>query len=112
MATTSERVAKNEALFREVNERINEVSGSFFALDPNDLAEFVCECSQEGCHQAVSLTRIEYEEVRSEPRHFLVAPGHLWNPETERQVFGNERYWVLEKVARAGQVAVEDDPRE
>lgn len=111
MATTGERAGKNEALFREVNERIKEVSGAHFGLGLHDLAEFVCECSSEECHQPVAMTRAEYEQVRAEPSHFLVAPRHLWNPDVERKVAEHERFWVLEKQAAARRVAVAEDPR-
>jgi hypothetical protein len=110
VATTSERIGKNEALFREVNERIKEVSRAHFALGPNDLAEFVCECSSEECHQPVQMTRAEYEEVRNDPSHFLVAPGHVANGEVERKVAETERFWVVAKEAGARRIAVEEDP--
>jgi hypothetical protein len=111
VATTNERIGKNEALFREVNERIKEVSGAHFALGLHDLAEFVCECSSEECHQAVQMTRAEYEQVRNDASHFLVAPGHVANGEVERTVAENERFWVVAKYAAARRVAVAKDPR-
>jgi hypothetical protein len=111
VATTGERVGKNEALFREVNERIKEVSSANFGFGPEDLCEFVCECSFEECHDAVAMTRLEYEDVRVNAAHFLIAPGHVQNPEVERAVAEHERYWVVEKQAGARRVAVVDDPR-
>jgi len=48
----------------------------------------------------------EYESVRSEPTHFLVAPGHVWQPETERAVGEYETYVVVEKTGNAGDVAL------
>jgi hypothetical protein len=111
VATTGERIGKNEAIFRDVNERIKEVSASFFALDSGELADFVCECSAEECHDAVSMSRSEYEAVRSDSRHFLVAPGHLWNAAHERRIAAAERFWVVEKLSDAGEVAEDEDPR-
>ena len=108
---TSERVGKNEALFREVNERIREVSERVVAFDGEASLEFVCECSEERCSEAVELTLAEYESVRSDPTHFLVAPGHVWQPETERAVRENETYSVVEKIGDAGDVASEKDRR-
>jgi hypothetical protein len=112
VATTGERIGKNEAIFRDVNERIKEVSASFFALDAGELADFVCECSADECHDAVPLSRSEYEAVRSHPRHFLVAPGHLWDNAYERRSAGDARFWVVEKLANAGEVADDEDPRD
>jgi hypothetical protein len=41
----------------------------------------------------------------------LVVPGHVWHSETERQVAGNDRHWVVEKVFDAGRIAGAADPR-
>jgi hypothetical protein len=111
VATTGERIGKNEALFREVNERIKEVSAANFGFGPKDLCEFVCECSVEECHEPVPMTRLEYEDVRVHAAHFLIAPGHVQSPELERAVAEYERYWVVEKQAGARRAAVNEDPR-
>jgi hypothetical protein len=111
VSSTSEHVGKNEALFREVNERIREASEGFFASEAGQGVEFVCKCSKGDCYQAVELNLQEYESVRSDPTHFLVAPGHVWHSETERQVVGNDRHWVVEKVFDAGRIAGVADPR-
>lgn len=112
MTTTGERIGKNEALFREVNERINEVSASQFGFEPSEHAEFVCECSLEDCHEPVSMTRPEYEEVRANGSHFLVAPGHVWASPVERTVAQYDRFWVVEKNGSAQRVALDEDPRD
>jgi hypothetical protein len=111
VATTGERIGKNEALFREVNERIKEVSAGQFGFEPSDHAEFVCECSLEECHDAVPMTRPEYEEVRANASHFLVAPGHIWSTAAERTVAEYDRFWVVEKNGSARRVAVSENPR-
>jgi hypothetical protein len=111
VTTTGEQVGKNEALFREVNERIRGASEDFFASDPEQGVEFVCECSDGACYEPVALTLGEYEAVRSQPTHFLIAPGHVWHSETERRLAGNDRHWVVEKFLGAGRVAEAEDPR-
>ncbi len=108
---TAERVSKNESLFREVNERIKELNQSFESGAPSNVADFVCECSQEDCHDYVQLTLPEYEAVRAHSNCFVIAPGHAWVPDSEREVDRGERYSVVEKVGRAGQLASEADPR-
>jgi hypothetical protein len=108
---TSERVGKNEAVFREVNERIREVSGRLVAFDGDAPIQFVCECSDERCNEPVEVTLAEYEAVRSKPTHFLVVPGHVWQLETERAVREGETYAVVEKTGNAGEVASDEDPR-
>ena len=42
-----ERVAKNEILFRQVNERIREIEGERWRVDPVD---FMCECGDHEVH--------------------------------------------------------------
>jgi hypothetical protein len=101
------RLARNEALFREVNERIADVSGSYGL---GDELEFLCECGRQECFEALPVTRAVYEAVREKPDRFLVAPGHE-NPEIERVVEEHDRYYVVEKVGEAGAIAEEADPR-
>jgi hypothetical protein len=105
-ADTRER---NEALFREVNERIEDVSTT---LAPDDVPmEFLCECDDPDCVEKVSATRAEYETIRAVATHFVVLPGHE-DPSVERVVQKTERFLVVEKEGRAAREAQEDDPRE
>jgi len=71
--------------------------------------EFVCECASTGCVEHVELTREEYEEVRDDPTHFAVLPGHE-EPGIETVAWRTERFVVVQKrVARDLLEAV--DPR-
>src|SRR6478736_9637744 len=72
MAERELRIARTEALFRDVNERIAESADRFNAQD----AEFVCECADPACAERVPATLEQYEEVRSDATHFLLSPGH------------------------------------
>ena len=72
MAEREMRIARTEALFRDVNERIAESAERFSAHD----AEFVCECADPACAERVLATLEQYEEVRSVGTHFLLTPGH------------------------------------
>jgi hypothetical protein len=101
-------VAKNEALFRQVNERIEDVNSK---LDAGGLSDFLCECGDDDCTQPISLTLAEYEEVRSVPTHFAVAHGHEII-DVERVVRTTDRFEVVQKFSgQAGRIAVETDPR-
>jgi hypothetical protein len=101
-------VAKNEALFRQVNERIEEVNSK---LDGDRLSEFLCECGDDDCTTPIRLTLAEYEEVRSVPTYFAIAPGHE-TVDVEDVVRSGDRYAVVEKQAgEAARIAVETDPR-
>jgi len=101
-------VAKNEALFRDVNERIEEVNSK---LDSEALSDFLCECGDDDCTKPISLTLGEYEQVRSVPTHFAIAHGHEVL-DVEKVVATTERFAVVEKFAgEAERIAVQTDPR-
>jgi len=101
--------AKNEELFRNVNERIETLSQTVAQDDP--MMEYLCECDSAGCYERVRATRGEYESVRAEPTHFIVLAGHQ-DPKVERVIFSNDRFLVVEKQGAAARDAVETDPRE
>ncbi|HXV33720.1 MAG TPA: hypothetical protein VD769_06900 [Gaiellaceae bacterium] len=106
--TREERVARNEALFREVNERIKDVNEDAPASAETD---FVCECGDPECTEPVSLTLIEYEEVRSDPTDFAVLPGHVV-ADVEVVIARNDRFAVVRKNdPQAARIAVREDPR-
>jgi hypothetical protein len=101
------RMAHNESLFREVNERVNDVAG---ALRNDASYEYLCECSNTDCTFRVPLTRAEYEGVRAEPTQFVVRRDHFL-PEIETVVMQNERYAIVRKTGEAGEYAEKLDPR-
>ncbi|HEX5469973.1 MAG TPA: hypothetical protein VFW80_13100 [Gaiellaceae bacterium] len=100
----AERVARNQALIREVNERIEEMVGDVANL------VFLCECADTDCTETLDLSITEYESIRSSPVRFPIKPGHQ-NPPFERVVQQDERYAVVEKIDEAGEIARELDPR-
>jgi hypothetical protein len=69
-----ERQARNQALFREVNEHIAEVSARF-DVDAGR-QEFVCECSHLGCADMIEVPIEVYGRVRGDATLFLVLHGH------------------------------------
>ena len=103
-----ERLAKNEVLFRSVNEAIEQQALRFGGVD--DEYEFVCECSSAECVERVTLTLRQYEQVRAEGTRFVLAPGHT-NPEVEVVVHGTADHQVVEKDGAAGIIAEQADPR-
>ena len=103
-----ERLAKNEVLFRSVNERIEQQAIRFGGLDAY---EFICECATRECIERVALTLREYEHVRAEGTRFFVVPGHA-NVEVELVVEQAPRYHVVEKDGAAGVFAELADPRD
>jgi hypothetical protein len=87
-----ERLARTEALFRDVNERIAESADSFDAQE----ADFICECAEQACTERVPATIDEYERVRADGTRFLICPGHE-NERIERVVERRSRFAVVEK---------------
>jgi len=110
MEERDERLARNEALFRDVNERIA-AQGSEWELDAPDLHDYLCECGRRDCTMRVSMTRQEYERVRRHGKQFFVVPGHEL-PEVEHVVEREDRYLVVEKHGTAGNFADALDPRQ
>jgi hypothetical protein len=54
----------------------------------------------------------EYEAIHSYGARFFVAPSdeHVW-PDLEIVRGRNDRYWIVEKIGRAGDLANSADPR-
>jgi hypothetical protein len=100
----AERVARNEAAFRQVNEAIERGRQT-----RDGLVGFVCECGRLGCNEIIELTLSEYEAVRSDARRFAVRHGHEMGP--EEIVETRERYAVVVKRGGAGDIAELRDPR-
>jgi hypothetical protein len=104
----SEKDARNQALFREVNERIGEFATGF-EVDGHD--SYICECGNPQCTEPMELTRAEYEAVREQGNRFAVAPDHE-NPAAETVVEEHGRYSIVEALAgAASRIARETDPR-
>jgi hypothetical protein len=108
-AGRGERAARNEALFRRVNERIQDVNEAFEPI--LEEADFFCECADLECMEKIEMTQREYEKLRDVSTHFAVKPEHI-DPKDERVVEEHAGYIVVEKVGRAGERAAELDPRD
>jgi hypothetical protein len=103
---SEDRIARNETLFREVNERVQEVSSH----TSNGRIDFLCECGDETCTESISLSRDEYERLRSDPLTFGVKPGHVI-PDVEDIVEENDRFHTVRKHEDEGRIARATDPR-
>lgn len=108
MSGRREKDASIQALFREVNEQIEQLNETF-GTDGEE--SFVCECGNPECTQAIALPRSEYERIRGHANRFAIALNHE-DPEVERLVEENERYAVVEVYAGEGsEIARDTDPR-
>jgi hypothetical protein len=100
------RIADNQALFRDVNDRIEELNRHFDMFTP--YGSWACECASIDCIERIEMTLAEYEQLREHPLRFAVAPApqHL-ALEHERVVARGDRYWVVEKEGTAATRAAE-----
>jgi hypothetical protein len=94
------RVGANQDLFRQVNKKVAK-----FGEGEVDFMQLICECSDVGCHERISVTSEEFIEIRRDPTHFAVYPTHV-NKQFEHVVASSDRYVVVEKVGEAADVAV------
>jgi len=109
MHPRQERRAKNESLFRDVNERIEQIATK---LEVTDSTEFVCECDDLACVDRLEMGLSDYEHVRGDPTTFLVVPGHE-DPAVEDVVEEHERYNLVRKhPGEPARVAAENSPRQ
>jgi hypothetical protein len=105
------RLARNEALYREVNERVAEVAEQFLEVQAQTPVGFICECGAADCTEPIATTLAEYEAIRTEPTCFAVVPGHELL-QIESVIERHPAYLVVEKrAAEAQEVARETDPR-
>jgi hypothetical protein len=104
VSLSHERLAKNEAHFRKVNERLDEISAPW-----SKTTDYLCECSATSCIETIELTNDEYERVRARPTTFVLLPGHE-RRDLERVVHENERFTLVEKIVAVEEIR-EADPR-
>jgi hypothetical protein len=111
-----ETQARNEALVREVNERIAEIDKEAEEANlarEDTLFEFLCECGgadgQVGCDERIHMTIREYEEVRAQDDRFAIYPGHE-KAALESVTLRHDRFLVVDKRPMA-EPFVDDDPR-
>lgn len=109
MSSREERVGLNEAVFREVNERIEELAERFdLGSAPLDL---ICECGDVSCVQPISMSPAEYQQLRSDAHQFAVYPGHEI-PDVESVVAKKKGYDIVSKhEGIPEQIAEQTDPR-
>jgi hypothetical protein len=123
MTVSSERLARNQVIFHEVNERLREIAGPAADLiqfvcecgDPTfrhanerlgELADvqdgqripFLCECADIACLGSVEASLGEFDVIREDPYRYFVLPGHL-RIDGEEIGQRNGRYDVVSKEA-------------
>jgi hypothetical protein len=102
----TERAARNEALFRDVNERVAEAAEGFHL----ELFDALCECHDPACTTSIRMTLREYAALRAHPARFALVDGHE-EPGLEEVVERNDRFAIVRKVGEGADLARELDPR-
>ena len=105
MSAREQRIASNEASYRDINERI----ASQQAPSTSSL-ELICECGDLDCLERINVEVNEYEQARSDPRLFLAKSGHI-DAEAEQLVADQGDHQLVRKLGDAAAVAEERDPR-
>lgn len=103
----AERAARNEEVFRRVNEGIeagaqqHQVSGS---------TPYHCECGAAACFDTIEIPHARYASIIQERYRFVVIPGHE-EPSIERVVESETDFLVVEKIGEARQQIDRDHPQ-
>ena len=109
MNERTERIGKNEALFRTVNEQVRGISAGLSTA--TEVMRVVCECGKADCTEQFSVSLEEYARVRDDSTLFLVRPDHEI-PDTETVVDTTDDYFVVQKdPGEPAALAQATDPR-
>ena len=109
MEERERRLGLNEAMFREVNERVEDINRTFGSI--TDSFDIICECGSASCTERITVPIAVYERVRGNPLHFLLQVGHD-DPLVERTIENHETFIIVEKEGEdVEEVAEATDPR-
>ena len=103
VGSREDRIALNESLCRDLNRRKVPWMNSRLPS-----AKFRCECGDLGCGGRFLLSATEWNEVRSRPDRFAVAPKHVAHG-VEVVVKEYSDFWIVEKQGEAAEVAEQLD---
>lgn len=86
-AVSKRRMAENEVVFREYNEKVQkgfddlakiakEEGHAELAVQDDKPLHFFCECSDENCHKRILLKPSAYNEMHANRKRFVIIRGH------------------------------------
>jgi hypothetical protein len=102
-----ERLAENEAMFRNANERMSQWEEHRI----NEAEElYFCECSDDDCREKVRMRKADYEKVRSDSCHFFVVHGHE-TLDVETVIEDHGDWTVIEKNDAVAETVESLNPR-
>lgn len=96
------RIARNEEVFRHVNERI---AGSASRLAKgSDHIDIACECGDLRCANLLRVRLSDYRDVRAHPTRFVITRGHRAR-DTEVVVYRRGDVEVVQKIGLGAAVS-------
>ncbi|HJP59931.1 MAG TPA: hypothetical protein VJ865_08020 [Gemmatimonadaceae bacterium] len=90
--------ARQQSLFREVNERIDELAERLLIDDSEPL--YVCECMDTDCCEMIKMPSHEYRQIRLNGNLFIIAPGHEQLDVDE--IVDQDRRWLIVRKRGVG----------
>ncbi|MES2970992.1 MAG: hypothetical protein V4702_01570 [Patescibacteria group bacterium] len=114
-AASPQKLAENEAVFRESNERVHKTLKNLQAkakeedhtnriLKENSSLHFFCECSDENCRERIVMKQNTYEKLHKDRDQFIIIPGHQV-VSIEKTVIKKPKYAVVKKLIPVPQKA-------
>jgi len=103
----AERAARNEEVFRGVNEQIEDGAEQHAVSGP---LPFHCECGSAFCLDTIEIPPTRYAAIVRERYHFVVIPGHE-EPQIEQIVETEPEFLVVEKIGEAREQIDRDHPQ-
>jgi hypothetical protein len=103
----ADRAARNEEIFRGVNDLIEEGAERHGVAAP---LRFHCECGRASCVGTIEISPPEYDRVARERYRFVLIPGHE-DASIERVVERASTYLVVEKIGEARAQIDRDHPQ-
>jgi len=107
MTRSAAQRAANESTFRRANEDLEQKAQAL--AFGHEATPYLCECEDPRCTEVVMLARLDYEAVRSDPRQFVIVPGH--DAKEDNVVEERDGFNVVEKTGEEGRLVEQQDPR-
>jgi hypothetical protein len=101
------RAARNQSLFRAVNEKLRELNQVFSNV--TETYAVACECADTTCVETLHIGMQEYLDVREHPSRFVVLADHVIF-DVERVVAQNDGYAVVEKNIDVSEIVEPTEP--
>jgi hypothetical protein len=95
MLTRQERLAQNQKMVSDANERLEDAveQNGFDGVRP---VPFLCECADIDCRGTIEITTGDYDAAHIDRDHYVILPGHP-TIDGEEIVEDNLTYLVADK---------------